>query len=162
MCVTCVTLVFTIEWFVHINIFYVMLNVFSWWLFLGLFDWHFSWETTRFELNWCTLPLKYYSIWIRLTNEWVSEWMGVCVVCWRRCELYEWPLCSSEKQKQLQRFSPPDGFYTLFVTPDQRWPTCFAWFSRFFEFIRLWWLFVNCSLFLFNRLTNNKNDTSWS
>lgn len=54
--VTCEALVFTIEWFVHINIRCVMLNVFPWWLFLGLFDWPSSWETTRFELNRCTLP----------------------------------------------------------------------------------------------------------
>lgn len=41
---------FTIEWFVHINISYVMLNVFPWWLFLG-----FVWLTLHERqqgLNW--------------------------------------------------------------------------------------------------------------
>lgn len=79
-CVTCVMLVFTIEWFVHINNFNVMLNVFPWWLFLGLFDWHSSWETTWFELNWCTLPWSTTAFESDLMNEWMGGWMneGLC------------------------------------------------------------------------------------
>ena len=74
--------------------------MFQCWLFL--FDRHSSWKTTRFELNWTEMhfALNYHSIWIGW-NEWMDRWinerMKVCVVCWRRCELDEWPLHSSKK-----------------------------------------------------------------
>lgn len=120
--------VYTIEWFVHINIF-----VFRWMCFSAdcfrLID---TLHERQQGLNWTEMhfALNYHSIWIGW-NEWMDRWinerMKVCVVCWRRCELDEWPLHSSKKTKSSGFF-----FFLLFSNL-----TCFAWFSMFFQFFCL-------------------------
>lgn len=76
--VTCVTLPLN-DLYISTS-FYVMLNVFPWWLFLG-----FVWLTPFMSDNkvWIEpmhFALKYYSIWIWLNervNEWMDEWRSV-------------------------------------------------------------------------------------
>lgn len=66
-----VVLVFTIEWFVHINIFYVMLNVLPWWLFLGLFWLVDTLHERQQGLNWTDALCP--EVQHLILNEWMSK-----------------------------------------------------------------------------------------
>lgn len=106
-------------------------------------------------LNWtdalCPEVLQHLNL-MKWTSEWVNVWMKVCVVCWGRCERCEWPLRSSGKTKTALVVLSSWWFLYSFVTLDEHWPTSFAWFSRFFEFIhRPSACFLNHSLYLLSR-----------